>query len=142
MAETHVISALLDKRARILGQIKAARFTIMRLQMELAHVDSVIRMFKPEQDLEAVKPKATAVRSNLLPKGAATCSAMEILRETGEALTAEQLATAVLIRAGLEVEPRSVELLGKSIHSSLRRQRHPIASYDRGTWPGKWTIKR
>lgn len=41
MAETHVISALVDKRARLDGEIQMRRYQIARLEMELAHVDAV-----------------------------------------------------------------------------------------------------
>lgn len=137
------MSALLEKRARKLGEIKANRFEAMRLAMELAHIDAVIRMFRPGVDLAAVKPKRTFNRSPAaLPKGAGTRLAVDILRETGEALTAPELATAVLIRADKEVEPLAVAMLAKAIHSSLSRQKRPVAVYDRRTWPGRWALIR
>jgi hypothetical protein len=141
MAETHVMSALLEKRARKLGEIKANRFQAMRLAMELAHIDAVIRMFRPGVDLAAMKPKMTRRKSPAaLPKGAGARMAVDILRETGEALTAQELATAALIRAEREVEPETVALLAKAIHSSLSRQQRSVAVYDRATWPGKWRL--
>lgn len=45
MAETHVIAALVEKRARIDGEIKARRYQIMRLEIELRHIDAGIKMF-------------------------------------------------------------------------------------------------
>ncbi len=45
MGDTYAISALLDKRARKLGEIRANKFQAMRLRMELAQIDFVIRMF-------------------------------------------------------------------------------------------------
>lgn len=135
------MSALLEKRARKLGEIKANRFAAMRLAMELAHIDAVIRMFRPGVDLAAVKPKTTRGKSPAaLPKGAGTRMAVDILRETGEAFTAPELATAVLIRADREVDPTAVAMLAKAIHSSLSRQKRRAAVYDRRTWPGKWRL--
>jgi hypothetical protein len=141
MAEAHVISALIDKRARILGEIKAVQFKAMRLRMELAHVDSVIKMFKPDHDIEAIKPKVTLGKSPAaLPKGAGTRGALDVLRETGEALSSTELAIAVLIRTGKEADEQSVSMLAKTIHSSFSRQKHPVVTYDRGSWPGKWRL--
>lgn len=138
MTHTHAISALLDKRARKLGEIRANKFQAMRLRMELAQIDSVIRMFRPDQDVE-VKAVTTFGKSPAaLPKGTGTRLALDILRETGEPHTAEELATAVLIRAGKEADPKSVAMMGKTIHSSFSRAKKPVAVYDRGTWPGKW----
>lgn len=141
MAETHVMSALLEKRARKLGEIKANRFEAMRLSMELAHIDCVIRMFRPAVDLAGMQPKTTRARSPAaLPKGAGTRLALDFLRETGGAFTAPELATAVLIRAGREPDPASVAVLANTIHTSLSRQKRAGAFFDRGTWPGKWRL--
>lgn len=57
MGDTYAISALLDKRARKLGEIRANKFEAMRLRIELAQIDAVIRMLRPDQDL-GVKPIA------------------------------------------------------------------------------------
>lgn len=142
MGDTYAISALLDKRARKLGEIRANKFQAMRLRMELAQIDSVIRMFRPDQDVE-VKAVTTFGKSPAaLPKGTGTRLALDILRETGEPHTAEELATAVLIRAGKDPDPVSVAMMGKTIHSSFSRAKKPLAVYDRGTWPGKWRLNR
>lgn len=141
MAQTHAISALLDKRARKMGEIRANKFQAMRLKMELAQIDAVIRMFRPDQDVE-VKAVTTFGKSPAaLPKGTGTRIALDILRETGQPHTAEELATAVLIRAGKEPDPVSVAMMGKAIHSSFSRAKKPLAVYDRGTWPGKWWLR-
>ncbi len=141
MPETVAISALLEKRARILGEIRSNQFQAMRLKMELASIDAVIRMFKPDQDL-TVAPKVTFGKSPAcLPKGAETRGAFTVLRETVEALSAEELAIAVLIRAKKEPDEISVSMLKKSIHLSFSCQKNPIFEYDRSTWRGKWRLK-
>ncbi len=141
MGDTYAISALLDKRARKLGEIRANKFQGMRLRMELAQIDAVLRMFKSPEELPVVAPKATFGRSQAgLGKGVGTRVALTILRETGEAMTAEELATAVLLREGKEPDRRSVLMLQKSLHSSFSRQKKPVVTYDRGTWPGKWRL--
>ncbi len=112
----------------------------MRLRMELAQIDSVIRMFRPDMDVE-VKAVTTFGKSPAaLPKGTGTRLALDILRETGQPHTAEELAIAVLIRAGKEPDPVSVAMMGKTIHSSFSRAKKPLAVYERGTWPGKWRL--
>ncbi len=55
-------------------------------------------------------------------------------------MTAEELATAVLLREGKEPDRRSVLMLQKSLHSSFSRAKNPVVIYDRGTWPGKWRL--
>src|SRR3546814_14302877 len=108
--------------------------------MELAQIEAVIRMLGPDHDL-TVKTIAPYGKSPAkLPKGAGTQLALDILRETGAAYSAEELATAVLIRAGKEPDPQSVAMMQKAIHSSFSRAKKPVAVYDRGTWQGKWML--
>lgn len=85
MPEPHVISALIEKRARIDGEIKVRRFRIMRLQAEPASVDAVIRMFKPGHDVAAILPKRSSAKNPAgVPKGAGGRYAPAVLREAGE----------------------------------------------------------
>jgi hypothetical protein len=73
----------------------------------------------------------------LLPKGAGSRQALEILRETGEAFTAPELARLVLERLEKEPSEQTIDMLAKTIHSSFSRQKNPVVEYDRAsTWPG------
>jgi hypothetical protein len=54
MAETHVISALVEKRSRLMGEAIKRQFQIIRIKADIAHIDAVIKMFKPGYDLDAV----------------------------------------------------------------------------------------
>jgi len=42
---------------------------------------------------------------------------------------------------GREPSERAISMLAKTIHSSFKRQRNPVVTYDRAsTWPGKWRL--
>lgn len=75
MAESHVISALKEKRARVAGELKAAQLRVMRLQADLACLDGSIRQFSHGYDPNTIRPKRT-FQKNLagLPKGAGSRS--------------------------------------------------------------------
>jgi hypothetical protein len=75
-----------------------------------------------------------------LPKGVGSRKALEILRETGEAFTAPELARLVLERMGKEPSEQAISMLAKTIHSTFYRQKNPVVTYDRNTWPGKWRL--
>jgi hypothetical protein len=139
--EKHVVSALIEKRARVAGDLQAAQLLVMRLKGDLAAIDGCLRMFKAELDPSTIPPKATLPRrADGLPKGVASRRALEILRATGEALTSEELARRVLILSEKETEPASVRSLTKIIQGSLSRQHNPVVEFDRSTWPGRWRI--
>jgi hypothetical protein len=57
MAETHVVSALLAKRAEISGYIHELEKKIGRLRPSLLHIDASLLLFSPGTDPDAILPK-------------------------------------------------------------------------------------
>ena len=49
MAETHVISGLIKKRAELLGQIDAYQKEIQNISVTLCHIDHTIKLFSPDR---------------------------------------------------------------------------------------------
>lgn len=142
MAESHVISALVDKRARIDGLIKNRRFQIMRLEMERAHLDAVIKMFNPSYDVEAILPKRSFAKNPAgVPKGAGGRYALTILREAaGEPLAAVEIAKRVLARLKRPESDEAVKMLAATIHSTLSRRKDGAAVFDASIYPGLWRL--
>ncbi len=141
MAETHVVSALLDKRARIDGEIKNRRFQIMRLELELSAVDTVLRMFKPGYDPTSVLPKRSFSKNPAgTPKGAGSREALTVLREAGEPLTASEIASRVLTRLGKADTPEARGMLANTIVSTFSRRKDGAVTYDATSHPGRWRL--
>ncbi len=65
MVEKHVVSGLIEKRARVAGELSAAQIHVMRLKSDLAAIDCCLRMFKADFDPTTIAPKITL--ENLLP---------------------------------------------------------------------------
>jgi len=141
MVEKHVISALVERRARVAGELHKTQLHAMRLKSDLACIDACILMFRADYRIESIKPKVTFEKSPAdLPKGAGSREALTVLRESGQALSAQELARRVLERMGKEPSAKAVSMLTKTIHSSFSRQKRPVVSLDRSTWPGKWRL--
>lgn len=141
MAETHVISALTDKRARIDGEIQMRRYQIARLEMELAHIDAVIRMFRPSYDITKIATKRTVERSKAgTVRGSGTREALAILRESGEALTSRDIAERILAKRGGDSSPETVGRLANNIHGALSRRRDGAVRADASVHPATWQI--
>lgn len=141
MADPHVISALVDKRARIDGEIKMRRFQITRLEMELAHIDAVIRMFRPSYDVSAIATKRTIERSAKgTIRGSGTREALRVLRETRLTLTSREIAAQIIERRGVPFCEATCERLANNIHGSLSRRTDGAVKFDASVFPGKWTI--
>jgi hypothetical protein len=141
MVEKHVIVALVERRARVSGELQKAQMHVIRLKSDLASIDTCIRMFKADYPIDSIKPKVTTAKSPAgLPKGAGSRKALDVLRESGEALSSPELARRVLERLGKEPSAKAIDMLTKTIHSSFSRQKKPVVSLDRSTWPGKWRL--
>ena len=141
MAETHVVHALKEKRARIAGELHKAQWQVIRLKSDLAAVDQCLKIFKPGCDPNSIQPKITTGKNPAdVPKGSGSRLALDILRETSEGFDCEELARLVLIRLGKEPLPKAVHMLGVTIHSTFSRTKNMPVVFDRGTYPGKWRL--
>jgi hypothetical protein len=143
MAERHVISALIERRARLSGELREKQSEVRQMQKALASIDLCIRMFKADYEPKSIAPKVTLDKNPAgLPKGTGSRKALDILRETGMPLTAPELARLILERMGKEPSEQAIAMLAKTIHSSFSRQKNPVVIYDRATsWPGKWRLR-
>ncbi len=142
MAETHVISGLVEKRARIDGEIKMRRYQITRLEMELAHIDAVIRMFRPNYDISTIATKRSFGKNPAgVSKGAGGRHALSVLREAGEPLTANDIAGRVLVKLGKEDTPEARKMLANTIVSTFSRRKDGAVRYDASDYPGKWSLQ-
>lgn len=141
MANPHVISALIDKRARIDGEIKMRRFQITRLEMEMAHLDAVIRMFRPGYDVSKIATKQTILRSARgTVRGSGTREALKILREADSPLTTREIARLIMESRGVAPCEETCERLANNIHGSLTRRTDGAVKIDVSVYPATWSI--
>jgi len=141
MAEMHVVSALVERRARAAGELRKMQLRVMAIKADLSAIDACLRMFKTDYQPQEIEAKPTLEKNPAgLPKGTGSRKALDILRTNGEALTGPELARRILIGMDRETTDKAVDMLAKTIHSSFSRQRNPVVEYDRGTWPGKWRL--
>jgi hypothetical protein len=140
MAESHVLHALKEKRARIAGELVSASIRVVALKTDLASIDACLKIFDRNIDPETIPAKTTRKPTGWLPKGACTRTALEILRETGEAMSSQELAACILQRFGKPLEARSLILAVAALHSAFCRRKDGILEFDRSSYPGKWRL--
>ena len=135
------MSALKDKRARLDGEIHMRRFQIVRLEMEMAHVDAVIRMFRPGYDPSKIATKRTIKRSTAgTVRGSGTREALTVLREAREPLTSREIADRILAKNSKPPGGEDGDRLANTIHASLSRRSDGAVKFDASAYPGRWTI--
>jgi hypothetical protein len=141
MAESHVLFALKEKRARLAWELQTAQLRVIALRVDLGSVDNCLRVFGSEVDPATIPAKVTFGKNpSGLPKGAGTRTALDILRETGEPMSSQELAACVLQRFGKPLTAAGLLMLVKTIHGNFSRRTDRIVEFDRSTYPGKWRL--
>ena len=80
MADTHVISALREKRAEVSGLIAALEQRIVQHRAELVHVDAVLRLYAPALEPDSIAPKAVRRRNDWFTPGELARLVLYVLR--------------------------------------------------------------
>ncbi len=57
MTEPHVVTGLMTKRAELAGMLEHHQAKVRQLVIDLDAIDQVLRLFKPDIELDAIKPK-------------------------------------------------------------------------------------
>jgi hypothetical protein len=103
MAESHVVTALVSKRAEMAGLIEHHQKEMGRLADDLAHLDATLKLFSPEIDLRTIRAKEHRTRNRFFRPGECQRMVLDIFREAqGAALSSRQIGEALAARRGLE----------------------------------------
>jgi hypothetical protein len=101
MTETHVVSALRAKRAKISGYIHELEKKIGRLRANLIHIDESLRLFSPGADPDAIPPKRSYRRTRYFAARELSRRCVDTLREANPTpLTTAQIAVTIMLAKG------------------------------------------
>ena len=124
MAETHVISALVKKRADMACEIEETHKALSGLISDLEKLDATILMFDPNYQIEGIKPKAFRPPSDWSNRGEMSKSVMKILRMASEPLTTRDIALQLMSDRAVDTsDTRLLRLMSKRVGVALRRKR-------------------
>jgi hypothetical protein len=140
----HVLSGLLRKRAELAGEIDHLASVVQQKMVELDHLDAAIRIFKPDIDLETVKPKTVPPRHQALP-GEMIRGVLTVLRESKKPLTSMEVTLRLMERRVMNAADKAlVRTVSKRVIACLRHNRIKGLLHSTET-PGQqllWEIKR
>ncbi len=124
MSESHVVSALVAKRAELTGQIEHFQSQIRQISMDVDHVDATLHLFDSGYDLLSIKPKGIRSSNPWFAKGEISRLALDLLRTTGVALSTCDIADALIARKNIVVDgTKERDRLIKSLLGSLQLMR-------------------
>jgi hypothetical protein len=124
MPETHVLSALLAKRSELAGLIDHHHLELRNLIIQLDSLDATIRIFKPDIDLEVIKPKPLPPR-NAAFQGEVTRAILDKLRRTQRPMSTRELSLAVMEARGLDnADAALLRTIVKRVNATLRHHKN------------------
>ena len=106
MAESHVVSALVNKRAEIAGMITRTEQQLGQFRADLVHLDATIRLFAPEMEPKTIPAKRIRQSDLWFEQGELSRRVLDALRRVGEPIRAPDLVRAVMIDKGLDPADR------------------------------------
>lgn len=140
MAETHVVSALRDKRAELAGELLVAQARIDKLRLDLASVDRTLALFDSTIAPQSIAPVIRRPRGKgRFRHGAWTATLLSILRKADRPLTIREIAQEAANQFNLPSDTQ-VALTGMDnrVRTALKKQRVGIVS----EWNGSVTLWR
>jgi len=121
MAESHVVTGLVAKRAELAGRIEACRQELERLVADVDHLEGAIKLFAPHYKLERIQAKPRGRRNRFFGQGECQRLVLEIFRDASEPLSAACLAEVLAQRKGLEASAAVIEQMRKSALGAVKR---------------------
>lgn len=126
MAESHVVAALIARRAEPGGRIEHHRQEMGRLADDLAPLDATLELFSPEVDLRTIRIKAHRMRNRFFRPGECQRMVLDIFREAqGAAQSRRQIGGALTARRGREATPVMIEQMRKHAIGVVPRLQRP-----------------
>lgn len=122
MAETHVISALVNKRSELSGLITHYKKELSRLGEEVKILDAAIKLFEPDYELEGIKTKQFKRKNNFFKHGECSRMMLNYLRVATSSLSTQDLTLKVITDKGLELSTNDQKALRMTIYSTLSEQ--------------------
>ena len=107
MTESHVVSALVDKRAELAGQIVRIEQQLGQFRADLVHVDATIRLFAPALEPETIQAKVIRRRDGWFETGEVKRRVLDTLRRSDQPMGAPGLVRVVMIEKGLDPADRA-----------------------------------
>jgi hypothetical protein len=102
MTNSYCLSGLIEKRAELAGEIEAMQARLDQMRADLVHLDAAIRIFGPDAEPEAIRPKKPSRKGcDWFGRGELGRLVLEALRDAREPMTTAEVTRAVMERRGM-----------------------------------------
>lgn len=123
MAETHVLSGLLTKRAELSGKIEFAQSELRQMMIDLDSLDATIRLFDPDIDLVQIRPRLVPARNQAF-RGEIARIVLGTLRKAGKPLPTHEVALHVMAARSLNTADKPLlRVINRRVGAAMRHNR-------------------
>src|SRR5580693_3885601 len=120
MSESHVVSALKEKRIQVASQIASLQGQLRQATIDLDHVEAALRLFDPDVDMAALSPRKVA-QVLYDTKGDTGRVILETLRTSMRPLTTAQVCDAVMRARNLDTNDKALcRLMMRRTNANLK----------------------
>ena len=106
MADTHVISALVKKRAELRGDIIHYKQLITTLDKDLQTIDATIKIFDVDYDISSIKPVIKS-RNRFFNNGEAKVLVLEVLKNSSLPISTDKISDIIATNRNLSFENKT-----------------------------------
>ena len=106
MADSHVISALVKKRAELRGDIIHYKQLIATLDKDLQTIDATIKIFDVDYDISSIKPVIKS-RNRFFNNGEAKVLVLEVLKSSNLPLSTDKISEIIAVNKNLSFENKT-----------------------------------
>lgn len=118
MAESHVVSGLVEKRSELAGLVAHHRQEIDRLQADLNHLDATIKLFAPDFNLGGIRKKQYRNYSRLFKQGECHRLSLDALRAAGGASSTTAIVDQIMAIKSIPADQQKTVI--DSVNNSLQ----------------------
>ena len=120
---SHTLSGLVAKRAELSGQIEALQVRLRKSLIGLEALDATIRLFDPEYNIEAIRPKPTPAIHKAFP-GDILRLVLSLLRDKKGPVSTKEITLHVMVARGIDTNNKNdFRLFRQRVGSVLRHHR-------------------
>lgn len=100
MGGSHVISGLVEERAKRAGQVEVLRKQLEQAEREIEHIDAVIKIIDPSFNLGSIRAKRARTRTPGFERGELTERVIDTLRDAGGPKSVDDVCAAIVTEKG------------------------------------------
>jgi hypothetical protein len=119
MAEPHVVTALVAKRAELSGDLERLDERRAAVKAHIANIDAVLRLFRYSGDPAKIKPRRK--RNWMFRRGELARMVHDIEREANRPLHKDDIAREIMTRKGWAHDPELLDTIADKVKDVRKR---------------------